>query len=110
MAIFTILFGNYNGEFKLICIGKFARRTSVNFTQQYGKNRQRCQQNTFHYAVWQLLVYFNREFPSTILSVYNYKIPSRKIENALIRVVWKVELKYYDTANEGYTSEVFTKY
>ena len=29
-----------------------------NFTQQYGKNRQRCQQNKFYYAVWQLLLYF----------------------------------------------------
>ena len=49
-AIFTILYGNYyspHGEFELICIGKFARRTWVNFTQQYGKNRQRCQQNKF---------------------------------------------------------------
>ena len=30
LAIFTILYGNYyspHGEFKLICIGKFARRT-----------------------------------------------------------------------------------
>ena len=45
LPIFTILHGNYyppHGEFKLICIGKFARRTWVNFTQQYGKNRQRC--------------------------------------------------------------------
>ena len=50
MAIFTVLYGNYyppHGEFELICIGKFARRTWVNFTQQYGKNRQRCQQNKF---------------------------------------------------------------
>ena len=73
VAIFTILYGNYypaHGEFKLICIGKFARRTWVNFTQQYGKNRQSCQQNIFHYAVWQLLLYFYREFPSKILSVY----------------------------------------
>ena len=72
MAIFTILYRNYyppHGEFKLICIGKFARRTWVNFTQQYGKNRQRCQQNTYYYAVWQLLLYFYREFPSKILSV-----------------------------------------
>ena len=73
MAIFTILYGDYyppNEEFKLICIGKFARRIWVNFTQQYGKNRQRCQQNAFYYAVWQLLLYFYREFPSKILSVY----------------------------------------
>ena len=42
VVIFTILHGNYNPpyvKFKLICIGKFARRTRVNFTQQYGKNR-----------------------------------------------------------------------
>ena len=73
VVIFTILYGNYyppRAEFKLICIGKFARRTWVNFIQQYGKNRQRCQQNTFYYAVWQLLLYFYREFPSKILSVY----------------------------------------
>ena len=42
----------------------------MNFTQQYGKNRQRCQQNIFYYAVWQLLLYFYREFPSKILSVW----------------------------------------
>ena len=42
----------------------------MNFTQQYGKNRQRRQQNTFYYAVRQLLLYFYREFPSKILSVY----------------------------------------
>ena len=50
MAAFNILYGNYyhlHGEFELICIGKFSRRTWVNFTQQYGKNRQRCQQNKF---------------------------------------------------------------
>ena len=72
MAIFTILYGNYyppHGELKLICIGKFSRWTRVNFTQQYGKNRQRCQQNIFYYAEWQLLLYFYREFPSKILSV-----------------------------------------
>ena len=65
MAIFTILYGNYypsHGELKLICIGKFARRTWVHFTQQYGKNRQSCQQNKFYYAVWQLLLYYYREF------------------------------------------------
>ena len=73
VAIFTILYGNYYppyGEFKLICIGKFARRTWVNSTQQYGKNRQRCQENTFHYSVWQLLLYYYREFSSIILSVF----------------------------------------
>ena len=61
VAIFTKLYCNYyplHGEFKLICIGKFARQTWVNFTQQYGKNRQRCQQNKFLYAIWQLLLYF----------------------------------------------------
>ena len=51
VAIFTTLYGNYYptyGELKLICIGKFSRRTWVNFTQQYGKNRQRCQRNIFY--------------------------------------------------------------
>ena len=42
---FTMLYGNH----RYIII--------ENFTQQYGKNRQRCQQNTFYYAVWQLLLY-----------------------------------------------------
>ena len=71
VAIFTILYVNYyppHAEVKLICIGKVARRT-VSFTQQYGKNRQRCQQNIYYYAVLQLLLYFCREFPSKILSV-----------------------------------------
>ena len=48
VASFTILYGNYYRpyiEFNVICIGKFSRRTWVNFTQQYGKNRQRRQQN-----------------------------------------------------------------
>ena len=69
MAIFTILYSNYYppyGEFKLICMRKFSTRTWVNFTQQYGKNRQRCQQNPFYHAVWHLLLYFYREFPSEI--------------------------------------------
>ena len=42
----------------------------MNFTQQYGKNRQRCQQKKFYYSVWQLLLYYYREIPSKILSVY----------------------------------------
>ena len=73
VVIFTILNGDYDpphGEFKLICKGKFSRRTWVNFTQQFGKNRQRCQQNKFYYAVWQLFLYYYREFPAKILSVY----------------------------------------
>ena len=40
MAIFTILYGNYyppHGEFKLICIGKFARRTWVTSLSSMGK-------------------------------------------------------------------------
>ena len=72
VTIFTILYGNYYPpleELQLICIGKFASRTWVNFTQQYGKNRQRYQQNTFYYAVWQLLLYYYRELPSKIFSV-----------------------------------------
>ena len=42
----------------------------MNLTQQYGKNRLRGQQNLFYYAVCQLLLYFYKEFPSKILSVY----------------------------------------
>ena len=74
VAIFIKLYGNYyppHEELKLMCIGNFARWTWVNWvSQQYGKNRKRCQQNTFYYAVWKLLLYFYREFPSKILSVY----------------------------------------
>ena len=89
VAIFTILYGNdypTYGEFKLICIGKFARRTWVNFTQQYRKNRQRCQKKTFYYAVWQLLLYYYRKFPSKTLSVYF----------ELFRYLWR---KYFNWMN-----------
>ena len=34
----------------------------MNFSQQYRKNRQRCRQNKFYYAVWQLLLYFIEKF------------------------------------------------
>ena len=77
VAIFTILYGNYyppHGELKLICTGKFARRTWVNFSQQYGKNCQRCRKNKFYYAAWQLLLYFYREIPSKILSLWFRRI------------------------------------
>ena len=66
MAVFTILYGNYyppHGEFQLICIGKFARRTWVNFTQQYGKNRQRCQQNKFTMLNGNYCYIFIENFP-----------------------------------------------
>ena len=66
MAVFTILYGNYyppHGEFELICIGKFARRTWVNFTQQYGKNRQRCQQNKFTMLYGNYCYIFIENFP-----------------------------------------------
>ena len=66
MAIFTILYGNYyspHGEFELICIGKFSRRTWVNFTQQYGKNRQRWQQNTFTMLYGNYCYIFIENFP-----------------------------------------------
>ena len=72
MAIFTIVYGNdypLHGKFKLICTWKFARWSWTNFPQQYGRNRQRFQQNTFYYDVWQLLLDFYREFPSKILSM-----------------------------------------
>ena len=66
MAVFTILYGNYYppyGEFELICEGKFARRTWVNFTQQYGKNRQRCQQNKFIMLYGSYCYIFIENFP-----------------------------------------------
>ena len=66
MAIFTIMYGNYyppHGEFELMCIGKFARRTWVNFTQQYGKNRQRCQQNKFTMLYDNYCYIFIENFP-----------------------------------------------
>ena len=94
VAIFTILYGNYyppHEELKLICIGKFARRTWVNFTQQYGKKRQRYQKNTFYYAVWQLLLYFYKEFPSKILSVY----------------IWSFEIS---TTTPKYTAKYYIMY
>ena len=43
----------------------------MNLTQQYGNNRQSCQQNKFYYVVWELLLYYYREFPLKILSVCN---------------------------------------
>ena len=66
MAVFTILYGNYyppHGEFELICIGKFSRRTWVNFTQQYGKNHQRCQQNKFTMLYGDYCYIFIENFP-----------------------------------------------
>ena len=89
VAIFTILDSNNyppHEELKLICIGKFARRTWVNFTEQYRKNRPRCQQNKFHYAVWQLLLYLYREFPSKILSVHEENFMA--IFTTLSVVIW----------------------
>ena len=41
------------------------------------KSRE-CQRNTYHYAVWQLLLYFYSEFPSKILSVYTLGIHEKK--------------------------------
>ena len=66
MAVFTILHGHYyppHEEFELICIGKFSRRTWVNFTQQYGKNRHRCQQNKFIMLYGNYCYIFKQNFP-----------------------------------------------
>ena len=66
MAVFTILYGNYYtpyGEFEVICIGKFARRTRVNFTQQYGKTHQRCQENKFTMLYGNYCYTFIENFP-----------------------------------------------
>ena len=84
VAIFTILYGNYyspHWEFKLICIGKFARRTWVNFTQRSGKNHQRCQKNTKYNAIqmygnyWDIFIEnFDRKF-----SLRNVSESSRRL-------------------------------
>ena len=64
MAVFTILYYYPpHREFELICIGKFARRTWVNFTQRYGKNRQRCQQNKFTMLYGNYCCIFIKNFP-----------------------------------------------
>ena len=85
MAIFTILYGNYyppHGEFELICIGKFARRTWVNFTQQYGKNRQRWQQNTFTMLYGNYCYIFIENFPQ--------KFSPCRPTNLIAAVYWAV--------------------
>ena len=102
MAIFAILYSNYyppHEEFEVISIGKFARRTWVNFIEQYGKHRQRCQQNKFHCAVWQLLLYYYREFPSKIFSVYYVKKCTEKNLNKLEQSsdFWISNLRKYFT-------------
>ena len=66
----------------------------MNFTQQYGQNRQRCQQNPFYYVVWQLLLYFYGEFPSKILSVYNKLI----IYKVIIKPVWTYRIQLWRAA------------
>ena len=69
MAVFTILYGNYyssHGEFELIYIGKFARRTWVNFTQQYAKNRQGCQKNKFTMLYGNYYYIFIENFPQQL--------------------------------------------
>ena len=75
VAIFTILYGNYyplHRQFKLICIGKFARRTWVNFTQQYGKNRQRCQRNKFTMLYGNYCCIFIENFPQKFSPCIQY--------------------------------------
>ena len=76
MTVLTILYGNYyppHGEYELICIGKFSRRTWVNFTQQYGKNRQRCQRNKFTMLYGNYCYIFIENFPQKFspCSVYS---------------------------------------
>ena len=75
----------------------------MNFTQQCGKNRQRCQQNTFYYAVWQLLLYFYREFPSKILSVRSSdNEASPRYFSSIKRGLLPVALKLFQTYNTKY--------
>ena len=87
MAVFTILYGNYyppHGEFELICIGKFARRTWVNFAQQYRKNRQRCQQNTF------TMLYGNYCYISLESSLRARTHVSKPVKTYLKNIKWGV--------------------
>ena len=57
----------------------------MNFTQQYGKNRQRYQQNKFYHAAWQLLPYFYRELLSKILSVREQEIKRNSFHHFQIK-------------------------
>ena len=82
MAVFTILYGNYYplyGEFELKCIGKFARRTLVNFTQEYGKNRQRCQQNKFTMLYCNYCYIYIENFPQKFSPCSKGKTRSREL-------------------------------
>ena len=98
MAIFTILYGNYyppHGEFKLICIGKFARRAWVNFTQRYGKNRQRCEQNNFTMLYGNYCYIFIENFPQKFSpSIKTYLINVIKLRRTLLGLTvtrcWKI--------------------
>ena len=90
MAIFTILYGNYyppHGEFKLICIGKLARWTWVNFTQKYGKNRQRSQQNKFTIMYGNYWYIFIENFPQKF-SPCRMKLPRMVLRN-----LWEQDLQ-----------------
>ena len=83
MAVFSILHGNYyppHGEFELICIGKFASRTWVNFTQQYGKNRQKCQQHNFTMLHGNYCYIFIENFPKKFAPCSNWRSISQKCQ------------------------------
>ena len=86
MAILTILYGIYypsHREFKLICIGKFARRAQVNFTQQYGKNRQKCEQNNFTMLHGNYCYIFIENFPQKFSPCIRKKFILEKLPNSL---------------------------
>ena len=99
MAIFNILYGNYyrpHREFNLICLGKFSTWTWVNFTQQYGKNRQTCQRNTFYYAVWQLLLY-SKQQAAVIQNIPQKFSPCELVRKNLIDYNLKKSIKVDST-------------
>ena len=106
MAIFTILYGNYyppHGKFKLMCIGKFARRTWVNFTQQYGKNRQRCQKNKFTMLYGNYCYIFINNFPQKFspcnVAMKYFGIIDKNVA-AIFQLQWKI----------GNISDMFLQY
>ena len=86
----------------------------MNFTKQYRKNRQRCQENEFYSVVWQLLLYFYKEFPSKILSVYVFvKKTSRNLCVCACMPTWKnIYVKIYEIyfRKKLYNSNIFCIY
>ena len=99
MAVFNILYGNYyppHGEFELICIGKFARRTWVDLIQQYGKNRRRCQQNKFNMLYGNYCFIFIENFPQKFCPCW---MREKRLEEQNFRIGDVSNLKIKECSN-----------